>query len=337
MRFIDEPPIGTGTGGNSAPGAGGIGSGAGVEAGSAGNVGTAGTDGTLGAGVGAGDGVGVETGAGAGAGVSTGGAGLLAATGGAGVLGGVLGIAVGIGSGAGAGKDATGAGGAEGVVTGNAGSGAGVETGAGRAAWTGAGAETGRVTGTGAGAGRVTGAEACGAGGALGAGLVLGITRGRSGAGLVRGNAGGGLIAGAAFFSPPGGVAMIGGGAESLGLTEGNPVDDAVAGGILGPVGFFGPNTRESRPGFFSGSAGDGSFIAELAAGVGPPGIAAFSLSRSPKMRLRIGRFFSSFGGSGSVDFADGGPPGISPGFGFAFGGSVFFAGDGGASPSGLS
>jgi hypothetical protein len=65
---------------------------------------------------------------------------------------------------------------------------------------------------------------------------------------------------------------------------------------MLGPVGFFDPKMRANSPGFLPSSAGaEFEVVAGIAAGIA----GALSLLWSPKMRLRIGRFFSSFVGSG--------------------------------------
>src|SRR6185503_8697307 len=102
-----------------------------------------------------------------------------------------------------------------------------------------------------------------------------------------------------------------------LGFTTGPALPGpAMADGMAGAGGFF-PNTRANTPGFFSaGVSAFGAELAVVAGGVvfGNAGL-SLSLSRSPKMRLRIGRFAFSF--SGSVRAIAGGfpgPPAFGPG-----------------------
>src|SRR5205823_2967816 len=87
--------------------------------------------------------------------------------------------------------------------------------------------------------------------------------------------------------TPPCGVGITAGGVDGLDFTTGPAVEGA---GMLGPVGFFGPNTRENRPVFLPVSAGI-SAAGAAAAGAAAAGILSLSLSLSPKMRPKIRRF----------------------------------------------
>jgi hypothetical protein len=252
-------------------------------------------------------------GAGVGAGVGEGNAG--SGVGNAGAV-----FAGGAGTGGNAGEGVAGAGNMGG--NGNAGGGGSVDAG-------GCGSGNGTLGvvagGTGTGTTGATGEVAGGAlggtnvGGALGMGFA-GITRG--GSAVLPGNAG----AVVPLFSPPGGVGRIGGGVAGVA----GFVLVLVEAGILGPVGFFGPKMRPIKPGFLPESAASG-LGDELATVPGVPvvaGVLSLSLSLSPKMRSKIGRFdfsFSlSFDASGIVA-ATGGSKG-SLGRVLAFGGELSFA-----------
>ena len=154
-------------------------------------------------------------------------------------------------------------------------------------------------------------------------GLRPGITRGGSDVAPGNGGSGvpfavtGGATGGAVPVSPPGGVGTTGGGAAIAAFSVG-PTGAGIVLGMLGAGGFFGPKMRDSTPVRLLESEVSGC-CAELAV-FGMPGGAVLSLSRSPKMRPRIGRFSFSFDVSGMLPVIGG----VSGSLGrcFALGGS---------------